>query len=166
MDHIAVLREEFIETFSREILTPARLDYRSLVTKLLDLGLIPTAEPDNTYNNYLVRVLISAHLDYFSSDNLVNRMPKEIFSSKLYDLYGPEPVNYVYDKHWIKVLPGDLVVTGSLKVNKYVRRSNTNKANCLLHNIVSNRDQYVLRNSFVKISSEDINNILRITTAY
>ena len=162
MNRIAVDREIFIQLFTERLLGEY-LNYEIFRARIINLGLVPEEEDNHYYWNSLSRNLWRLHSDYTKGVSIKSKFDPLVYASICYDLFCEENLDYSYDKHLTKILPGDLIATGSLKIAIYLRRSKNNRDTCVIKNVLSGATQYVSRDSTIKVYSESISELLRPT---
>ena len=161
MDRITADREIFIQLFTERFLVEY-LNYEIFRARITNLGLVPEEE-DHFYWSSLSRNLWRLHSDYTRGASIKSKFDPLVYASICYDLFCDENLNYSYDKHLTKILPGDLIATGSLKISTYLRRSKNNRDTCVIKNVLSGATQYVSRDNIIKVYSESISELLRPT---
>lgn len=162
MDRITADREIFIQLFTERFLVEY-LSYEIFRARITNLGLVPEEEEDHFYWNSLSRNLWRLHSGYTRGASIKSKFDPLVYASICYDLFCEENLNYSYDKHLTKILPGDLIATGSLKIATYLRRSKNNRDTCVIKNVLSGATQYVSRDNIIKVYSESISELLRPT---
>lgn len=162
MNRITADRETFIHLFTERLLVEY-LNYEIFRARIINLGLIPEEEDNHFYWSSLSRNLWRLHSGYTYGSSIKSKFNPSVYASICYDLFCEENLNYSYDKHLTKILPGDLIATGSLKVSIYLRRSKNNRDTCVIKNVLSGATQYVSRDNIIKIYSESISELLRPT---